>query len=215
MEGGPIHPTASLQEQITAELPDTALTERPALQESRAYPVLTVPLETISEIFEKSLPIYPEFPSMDELSSPLLLCQICRQWRRVALSTPTLWRAIELDITSTGNRLELLDSWLSRSGDCPLSLSLAGSDSNSIADVTSAGFLQAAVLHCRRWEYITILMPLKHMHLIHGDMPLLRQLTFGPTELLSESDEPPAALMLFDRAPQLYHVSLRSVAIWP
>ncbi|KAF7334593.1 hypothetical protein MVEN_02289200 [Mycena venus] len=47
-------------------------------------------------------------------------------------------------------------------------------------------------------------MPFQHLHLIQGDMPHVRKLTFGPS-LLPPATEP---LHLFDHAPQLTSVVL-------
>ncbi|KAJ7088210.1 hypothetical protein C8R43DRAFT_939231, partial [Mycena crocata] len=55
------------------------------------YPVLTVPNELVSDIFLQFLPAYPDCPSMSGLFSPTLLTHICRKWREIALTTPSLW----------------------------------------------------------------------------------------------------------------------------
>jgi hypothetical protein len=60
------------------------------------YPVLTLPNEIISEIFLHFLPIYPRCPLLTGILSPTLLTQIGCKWREIALTTPALWRAIEL-----------------------------------------------------------------------------------------------------------------------
>ncbi|KAJ7741178.1 hypothetical protein DFH07DRAFT_701329, partial [Mycena maculata] len=59
--------------------------------------------------------------------SPAHLARICRAWRTVALSTPTLWSAIELRLDnadSLEHRLQLLKTWLTHSRGCPLSIAL-------------------------------------------------------------------------------------------
>ncbi|KAJ6474423.1 hypothetical protein C8R47DRAFT_708876 [Mycena vitilis] len=63
---------------------------------SYKYPVLTVPNELISEIFIHFLPAYPVCPPLTGPRSPAVLTQICHRWREVALSTPSLWRALSL-----------------------------------------------------------------------------------------------------------------------
>ncbi|KAJ6479467.1 hypothetical protein C8R47DRAFT_1019155, partial [Mycena vitilis] len=57
-------------------------------------PVLTLPTETISEIFIQFFPSYPSRPPLTGNLSPRLLTQICRSWRQIALTTPSIWRAI-------------------------------------------------------------------------------------------------------------------------
>ncbi|KAJ6602788.1 hypothetical protein DFH09DRAFT_857437, partial [Mycena vulgaris] len=55
------------------------------------YPVLTLPNETVSEIFMHFLPVYPDRPAQVELFSPATLGQICGKWREIAVATPSLW----------------------------------------------------------------------------------------------------------------------------
>jgi hypothetical protein len=56
--------------------------------------------------------------------APLLLCQVCRHWREVAISLPLLW----CSLSGTGfftPRPAFIALWLARSRDLPLSLTLA------------------------------------------------------------------------------------------
>ncbi|KAJ6457004.1 hypothetical protein C8R47DRAFT_916465, partial [Mycena vitilis] len=54
------------------------------------YPVLTLPPEIIAQIFVACLPDHGRVrPSRD--TAPILLAQICRQWRNIAISSSELW----------------------------------------------------------------------------------------------------------------------------
>ncbi|KAJ7841811.1 hypothetical protein B0H14DRAFT_2316031, partial [Mycena olivaceomarginata] len=54
------------------------------------YPVLTLPSEIVSQIFLQCLPAHNRIrPSPRK--APLVLAQICRYWRQIALSTGRLW----------------------------------------------------------------------------------------------------------------------------
>ncbi|KAJ7660146.1 hypothetical protein DFH06DRAFT_914375, partial [Mycena polygramma] len=54
------------------------------------YPVLTLSPEITSQIFVACLPDHSRVrPSAN--TPPLVLPQICRQWREIALSLPELW----------------------------------------------------------------------------------------------------------------------------
>ncbi|KAJ7045096.1 hypothetical protein C8F04DRAFT_1343637 [Mycena alexandri] len=65
------------------------------------FPVLSLPPEIVSHIFAECLPCRPVDGSLDRdvpsaMLAPLLLLQICRTWREIALSTPHLWHYLHL-----------------------------------------------------------------------------------------------------------------------
>jgi hypothetical protein len=183
-----------------------AETFRPML-DWETSPIDALPPEIVAEIFLDFLPSYPEFPPHSGILSPLVLCRVCRRWRDIALSTPSLWRAISIAIDEPEphrtEKLELLKTWIERSGNYPLALSFTGPPT-SISTVLPR-FLQTAVAQCERWEHLNVLIPFEHLHLLQGDMPLLRTTTFGPIDLRHDVE---STLTLFTRAPQLRHVVL-------
>ncbi|KAK7055834.1 F-box domain-containing protein [Favolaschia claudopus] len=109
------------------------------------YPVLELPNEIVSEIFIQFGPL-----------SPTLLTQICARWRRIALTTPQLWRAVHIAfwMTAVGLRpqIQLADTWFSRAGLCPLSLEISGTSDSAIPreEISELAVEQA------RWEYLKI-----------------------------------------------------------
>ncbi|KAJ6560158.1 hypothetical protein B0H19DRAFT_109672 [Mycena capillaripes] len=137
------------------------------------YPVLTLPVEIISEIFVHFLPVYPSCPPLAGLLSPILLTQICRKWREIALTTPALWRAITL----SGNPFPLnhIIRMLSRSGSCPLSIRM-DEDEDDIHEIRASELLAAAVTHCERWEYVQLKFVQSEFPTIQDTLPLLRHL---------------------------------------
>ncbi|KAF8211703.1 hypothetical protein K438DRAFT_56170 [Mycena galopus ATCC 62051] len=161
----------------------SALRNEQALVQNRLdsymYPVLTLPNEIVSEIFIHFLPTYPLPPPLTGIYSPTCLTQICRTWRKVALSTPALWRAIDLtDGRIPHERLEQLsDICLRRSGCCPLSLKLDGN--------TSPEMLPAVVAQRARWEHLTIQIRQSALLMIamDGPLPLLHHLDLTVTEV--------------------------------
>ncbi|KAJ6511164.1 hypothetical protein C8R45DRAFT_966256 [Mycena sanguinolenta] len=168
---------------------------------------LSLPPEIVAEIFVGFLPIYPEFPPYFGTLSPLLLCQVCRHWRDIALSTPALWKNISIAVQDPDDcqsqKLELLKTWIARSGNCPLSLNLTGPSTSPVL----TQFIETIVTHCNRWENLEVLIPFDSLNLLKGDMPLLRDLTFGPIDLRHDVH---SALPLFEAAPALRHLTLTS-----
>ncbi|KAJ7113016.1 hypothetical protein C8R44DRAFT_882052 [Mycena epipterygia] len=131
------------------------------------------------------------------LLSPNLLAQICRKRREIALSTPALWRAISLDRSDHTDdnilqQVHILQSWLRRSGSCPLSIQIDGGMGHDfILDV-----FEEIVPHRARWEYLKIAhTSLSDLLTIEDPMPLLRDLH------VTASDSTPSAT--FRQAPRL------------
>ncbi|KAJ7171620.1 hypothetical protein C8R43DRAFT_978822 [Mycena crocata] len=100
------------------------------------YPVLTLPPELTSEIFIQCV----EFDSPPTHpcggppgSAPLILLQICREWRTIALSTPLLWTAgFNLLLGCSRSRDELVDEWLRRACGLPVSVRLYSDEAGNI-----------------------------------------------------------------------------------
>ncbi|KAJ7121025.1 hypothetical protein C8R44DRAFT_981894 [Mycena epipterygia] len=170
-----------------------------------AYPILTLPNEITSEIFTHFPPAFPARSTPMGPISPLLLSQICRQWRDVAVSTPSLWNAIQLNLDNPDRhqqQLRLLEAWLARSGNCPLSISLERS-LDGREDISTAAFVEAIVCHTPRWYDMNVQLPHEELHLIKGPMPLLRTLKFGPTTYSSADDDDTSLVVPFGQAPNL------------
>ncbi|KAJ7256727.1 hypothetical protein C8J57DRAFT_1517363 [Mycena rebaudengoi] len=167
------------------------------------YPVLTLPTEIPAEIFINFLPAYPGRPPFSGLPSPALLGQICQNWRQIAFNTPRLWRAIHTYISSGEEstleaQLILLTTWLSRSKNCSLSLSL-GMD---VMSPKLPHFTAALISQSERWEHIQLLIPFDDLRWLDRPFPLLRDLTFEPVD----DSVPESAIMVFREAPQLKSV---------
>jgi hypothetical protein len=140
--------------------------------DSYTYPVSNVPNKIVVEIFIHFLPPYPLRPPFRGPLSPTVLTQICRKWREIALTCPTLWRAISLPSAycDSPQVLEMSEQWLSRSGCGPLSIEIDGLFSPSPELL--------AITHRARWEYLK-LGSARHqspLGTLEGPIPLLRQL---------------------------------------
>ncbi|KAJ7724881.1 hypothetical protein B0H16DRAFT_1895312 [Mycena metata] len=96
--------------------------------DSIVYPVLTLPPEITSEIFLQCVPIEWERDGVNKREAPLLLTQICGDWRRTAVSTPALWTTFEVRYSTPGlvHLPEIAETWLSRACGCPLTVNIWG-----------------------------------------------------------------------------------------
>ncbi|KAJ7246495.1 hypothetical protein C8J57DRAFT_1476125 [Mycena rebaudengoi] len=167
------------------------------------YPILSLPFEITSEIFINFLPIYPLRPPLTGRLSPALLGQICHQWRDIAFGTPLLWRAIKIDLQSASSlnaQLNVLTTWLSRSKDCPLSLSFQIAGGFTFPKLPL--FTAALISQSERWEHINLIIPFHALRWLDCPFPLLRDLTFGPNGASTTERD----IVLFGDAPQLKSV---------
>ncbi|KAF7361448.1 hypothetical protein MSAN_01177900 [Mycena sanguinolenta] len=84
-------------------------------------PVARLPLEISSEIFLQSLALFPRHGVQHV---PMLLLSICNAWTNIALSTPLLWTAIQINFPCARGLKNILSVWLERASSWPLSISL-------------------------------------------------------------------------------------------
>ncbi|KAJ7726328.1 hypothetical protein DFH07DRAFT_1066719 [Mycena maculata] len=117
------------QHQISEELLDQEKVIQLQL-DNTIYPILTIPPEITCKIFIQCVP--SKAGNHHPTLAPLLLLRVCSAWRTIALSTPSLWSTLHLDMTQRStvpNRQALenrIRSWLEYAGGCPLSLTLRG-----------------------------------------------------------------------------------------
>ncbi|KAJ7073826.1 hypothetical protein C8F01DRAFT_1098478 [Mycena amicta] len=189
-------------EEITTELPQFKLND--AKSESRTYPVLTLPAEITAEIFCAYLPPYPSCPQIDRPESPIHLTRVCRQWRNIAHSTPTLWRAVYVnDPSRDAHKLAVgvLAAFLERSGTFPLSIHLGCNPMTS----DPALVVQAILPYRQRWQYLKLDVDDEVLACIAGPMPLLAGLA------LEGVMGSPAPVFALTDAPNLRALSLWAV----
>ncbi|KAJ7639736.1 hypothetical protein DFH06DRAFT_1478405 [Mycena polygramma] len=173
------------------------------------YPVLTLPYEVVSKIFVQFLPVYPTPPPIRGILSPNVLGQICQKWRDIALTDPLLWRAISLSLrkdTGIPQKLQVLETWLKRSGSCPLSINLdIGKYSDS--PETPNLFLQAITSHCARWEHLKLYSTSHHpFPSTTGPLPLLR--TFYTCSIKDKTENSSPLISALHAAPLLRKVAV-------
>ncbi|KAJ7496877.1 hypothetical protein FB451DRAFT_1003958, partial [Mycena latifolia] len=136
-----------------------------------------VPVEVLEVIFQKCLP-QTDYILPNSTRAPLLLCQICSSWRRVALVTPSLWCSLSVHLDRRpGNWKEFLNSWLGRCGKSPISLCIAGNQSAQYQyfnDHIAKVFLK----HSKRWRRLRLdnVPSTSRTRLFNTDMPLLETL---------------------------------------
>nr|GAT45795.1 predicted protein [Mycena chlorophos] len=139
--------------------------ERASVQDHLAeykYPIHSIPNEILSEIFLQYIPLYPACPPLLGDGSPTKLTHICRHWRQIAHSTPSLWRAIEVfaqAVYPPVPQIEAVETWLKRSGSLSLSILVGSRWADALAPHMSQ-LLELISLHHTRWQHCALLFPL-------------------------------------------------------
>ncbi|KAJ6561753.1 hypothetical protein B0H19DRAFT_991736 [Mycena capillaripes] len=117
-------------------------------------PTRRLPADVVAEVFAACLPA-DRNAIMSSAEAPLLLCHVCRTWRSLALSIPRLWAS--LHIVAPGDTSKCLqingaaDSWLSRSGVLPLSISLVSSWT-STPETDFSVLVETLIHYSSRWK---------------------------------------------------------------
>ncbi|KAJ7757589.1 hypothetical protein B0H16DRAFT_1885602 [Mycena metata] len=199
---------------VELRLPLKALDVQASVQRSLdgiVYPVLTLPPEIMSNIFLHCL----HLPNLDDqrrtgptpIHAPLLLLQVCRAWREIALSTPHLWVFLHVDLDRLTERLPypeietIVADWFGRAGSCPLTLSLCcelrRTFANGIRGILHplAQRLQSLYLGVS-WHQFKDLADI-------GPFPILETLALSATTSQGQSRVP---LKLFSTAPRLHQI---------
>ncbi|KAJ7099546.1 hypothetical protein B0H15DRAFT_820658 [Mycena belliarum] len=134
-----------------------------------------MPVEVLEIIFQMCLPD-TDYVSPNTFQAPLLLCQVCGSWRKVALFTPSLWSSLSIRLARRpGLWKDFLDSWLGRSGGRPISLSITGFSQSYHFD---EHILKLVVKHSKRWQRLRLdgVRATTRATLLNTCMPLLETL---------------------------------------
>ncbi|KAF7298531.1 hypothetical protein MIND_00799700 [Mycena indigotica] len=180
-------------------------------------PIRRMPRDVMEEIFLACLPTLRN-SAMSAKDAPLLLGRVCSSWRTISLSTPRLWAGIHIsqpsmivDILPPEDRtriwceqalVTLRDAvlqWLSRSGECPLSISVQSSVYPVTTDVfgpNKAGILHMLLPFAPRWEHLEVsgCSPADLLSLpsfTPGDLQCLKSIDIDEGFLRSNDDDIP------------------------
>ncbi|KAF7328294.1 F-box domain-containing protein [Mycena sanguinolenta] len=149
----------------------TALSEFHSQNTRIISPVRRIPAEILGEIFSWTLPSMHE--GFDTEECPWVLTHVCRRWRAVALSTPSLWSLITIDFSNEQKYpLQMIRLQLKRARS--LKVHFFGEQIYESGPQITLFKLLAG--YCARWEELSI-------RLISDLVPHLRTLYPAPTAL--------------------------------
>ena len=154
-------------------------------------PARRVPVDIWSEIFFHCLPqgddLFASNPDEvpDCLSGrlsprhpPTLFLQVCSSWRNIALSSPTLWSSIPLHSPYTQVPLSVVQTWLKRSQQAPLTVILTPS-SDELFTLLRGPAARAMFEQSHRWRSVRIKLPIYSLpvfSLLKHNLPELKEL---------------------------------------
>ncbi len=176
-------------------------------------PIRKVPEDIVREIFLTLWDTEKEGKdSLNKRFTPLVVSQVCRDWRNIALSMSQLWSTITLDFDQHLNELRcqyLLQTYLVRSANHDIILSL-----RSTRDISKSSIIPALLLSAPQWTNISMIIPSKSRHAFSAARGCLHRLNRLSVELTNEdyhveSTEP--SFDAFQYAPLLRSLSLKGI----
>ncbi|KAJ7609814.1 hypothetical protein FB45DRAFT_1010103 [Roridomyces roridus] len=192
---------------------EPVIVHRAAIQaeETRHYPLETIPDDIVREIFLHSLPAHGSIqPS--RYSVPLVLAQICTRWREVLLGTVQLWSSIDFTLEASSSDqsnphsdgiVQLLHTWFRRAKAHPLSLTVRCSRA---CVVLPAGLIPLIQQYAPQFSTLALSVPSSQwdefIRSISGPFPALRHLSLH-TQNHCRLLVGPNAFPAFDDMPQL------------
>ncbi|KAJ7785659.1 hypothetical protein B0H16DRAFT_1354385 [Mycena metata] len=191
-------------------------------------PLRRLPLDIIQEIFVACLPTHRNCV-MSAVEAPMLLGRICSSWRALSLSTPRLWARLHIAepdppghwqtpiyAAQYTQRIANTITWLGRSGICPLSISLEGSQYPEPSAVSP--FLEVILSQASRWRHIAITAASSValntvFSLTDNDVPMLETLEIEQTQSYSRSPSIENVSLKLLRGPKISSVALTTSEI--
>ena len=164
--------------------------------ETHLSPIRLLPVDVLRKVFTHFRDTQIVAPSKQ--CPPLLsISQVCSSWRTITINSPSLWNSITITLTEYSMRRinwgYLLDLWLKRSKDSPLTFEIKDlPDPGGVArDSDNQAFLLALrllVAHSQRWKDVRLSTSVRVRPNViaeslnkacnHASFPLLESITF-------------------------------------
>ena len=194
------------------------------------HPIRRIPPEILAEIFILTLPKEWQLVFKPQSSSyrnaVLLPGQVCRIWRDISLTTPQLWSRVSLDIGLQGKSFQaevnLVDTWLSRTGQYPLSIEIFLTSNFQLTRYPPKPFIPKALIEsCCRWKYLRLSGSWSWLYSgaldgVRNHLSHLQNLVYDQAQNDASSLHSRGPITLFEKTPQLrYHRCRSMIHPWP
>lgn len=167
------------------------------------------PAEVLTAIFEYLLdPVGAAEHSRLVGGEPIEAKAVCKRWRSIVFSTPSLWSTIYIHLFALPNDertrvdVEQLNLHLSRSGTRPLEVRL-----RTLASCVHHSLLRTLMAHSHRWKILDLELPvsaLSDLDSIKNDLATLRNLSISIARISTDYQ----VVNIFRNAPQLCRLTL-------
>jgi hypothetical protein len=141
-----------------------------------------LPPDVTSTIFEFCLPDFANFQlspyTKEDHSIPLSLGTICSYWREIAWSTPSLWSSLVVLVPTKHVATDIVQEWLARSGQLPLSIRIYSDSGLRKAVSALANIINQ---YSARWSDLDLHIPQNYYQLFHATdnhAPILKSIRF-------------------------------------
>lgn len=191
-----------------------SLRSRVAQIENETVPISCLPSDVLEIIFDESRRLlFPWAGFRRPLPIEVQLSHVCRRWRQVALSTPSLWNTLRVPIL---HRESAIRTYLQRCNQCPLSVHLGPqlSDRRIMDVITSVlipriGQFRELILDTQdRQELYSLLC-----HLVNTAAPCLQRLKITSSDPARGQGSYPPIEIFKQGAPLLSDVRLSALPI--
>jgi F-box-like len=168
-------------------------------------PVRRIPPEILSHIITLSLPKKWHLEKSGAIA--LAHSQVCTYWREVVLSMKELWSTIRLNLPPRKHSLAILQSYLWRSENSPLTLILCESQGVMLKQTSAAGFIVDIIAaESSRWKSIDFTLSptlFSRLSSIRGRLKQLESLKLGVPYQVWTRDLLHSDFDMFTLAPKL------------
>jgi hypothetical protein len=198
-------------------------------QRNALVPAVNLPPEILTTIFEfaccpddghwlANVDLNQKNSDRDQCSvsacavTPLFIGAICSAWRSIAWGTPQLWESITLlyNDDTAETLAEMLDYWLSKSGELPLSVTLVEDDSRTV-NAESFEVIDVIAAYARRLRALDLFLPERWgpaLARVARCTPLLTRLTLCMPDNADQYNH----FTTFADAPQLRELTLSRIS---
>ncbi|KDR73083.1 hypothetical protein GALMADRAFT_101535 [Galerina marginata CBS 339.88] len=153
----------NLEIKATSESPTQPVTLDSSLTPLENFSQL--PPELMAEIFTIACQAdshkFQKDKQRSKMTTPFILGHVCARWRAIVWSTPETWSHLLLCLASPRyeTQVSLLEGWLARSGNCPLTIEFNFLEEDEWSDRTPIELIQMLASQAQRWHSINWVFP--------------------------------------------------------